>query len=105
MVRHPRDPVRVARSPRFRSSTVTPPIRTWIDLTEASLAHLRVFAQLISRGGVDDRASLQDIAAGGALQRHVGVLLNEQDRRALFVYLLDNLEDALHQHRRKTHRG
>ena len=49
-------------------------------------------------------ARLEDVAAVRDVERHQGVLLDEQDRRSLLVHLDDRLEDALHKDRRETHR-
>src|SRR5215207_8477426 len=76
-----------------------------LDLPQVRLADLRVLAQLLGWGGVDDGARLEDVAAGGDLERHVRVLLDEEDRGALLVYLLDDVEDPLDEHGRQAHRG
>src|SRR5918997_5561435 len=75
------------------------------DLTEVSLADLRVLAQLLGGGGVDDGAGLQDVAAGGDLEGDVRVLLDEEDGGALGVDLLDDVEDALDEDGSQAHRG
>src|SRR5918993_2121004 len=66
-----------------------------LNLSEVGFADLGVFAQFFGRGGVDDGASFEDVAAGCYLQGHVGVLFDEEDGRSLLVDLLDGLEDAL----------
>src|SRR3712207_7009879 len=52
----------------------------------------------------DDLAGLQHVAALGDLEGEVGVLLHEQDRRALLVDLGDRLVDALGEEDRKSTR-
>src|ERR687886_195096 len=79
--------------------------RRELNPAQIRFAHLRVFAQLLGGGRLYDSAGLEDVAVGGDLQGDVGVLLDEQDGRALFVDLLDGMEDSLHQHRREAHRG
>src|SRR5918995_2224709 len=76
-----------------------------LDLAEVRFADRGVLAQLRGRGGVHDRARLKDVAAGGDLERHVRVLLDEQERGALLVDLADDLEDPLYEQGRETHRG
>ena len=51
-----------------------------------------------------DRAGLEHVAAAGDVERHQGVLLDEQDRGALLVDLDDDLEDPLDEDRREAHR-
>ena len=50
------------------------------------------------------RARLEHVATVGDVERHQGVLLDEQDRRALLVDLDDDLEDLLDEDRREPHR-
>jgi hypothetical protein len=50
-------------------------------------------------------ADLQDVALVGELERGAGVLLDQQDRRALLLQRLHRRHDALHHDRRQTHRG
>ena len=52
-----------------------------------------------------DAACFQHIRPVGHRQRHLGVLLHQQNAGALRVDVLDDVEDFLHQHRRQTHRG
>ena len=47
---------------------------------------------------------LQHVGAVGDRQRHVGVLLDHEDRRALAVDLLDDVEHLLDIERRQAHR-
>src|SRR5918998_3293401 len=75
------------------------------DLTEVSLADLRVLAQLLGGGRIDDGAGLQDVAAGGDLEGDVRVLLDEEDGGALGVDLFDDAEDALDEDGSQAHRG
>src|SRR5215216_4062985 len=74
-------------------------------LSQVRFAHLRVLAEFACGGCVDDSACLEDVAAGGDLECDVGVLLDEQDRGALRVDVLDDVEDALDQHGGQAHRG
>src|ERR671917_1086071 len=74
-------------------------------LAQVRLADLRVLAQLLGGGGVDDGAGLQDVAAGGDLEGDVRVLLDEEDGGALGVDLLDDVEDALDEDGSQAHRG
>src|SRR5580704_14551376 len=63
---------------------------------EIEFLHVLVLAQ--GRGvAVEHHAAvLQDVAIMGVAQRHVGVLLGQQDRDPLaFVEVLDDLEDLL----------
>ena len=53
----------------------------------------------------DDLAGLKHVAAVGDLEGHAGVLLDEEDRRALPVHLLDDREHLLDEDRGQTHRG
>src|SRR5215471_21012856 len=53
-----------------------------------------------------DATALQDIAVARVAQRHVGVLLGEQERHALvLIEAFDDPENLLHDLRRKPHRG
>ena len=51
-----------------------------------------------------DRAGLQNIGPVGHLKRHLRILLDEQDGRAGFVQLADDVEDLLDQQWSQTHR-
>ena len=72
--------------------------------TQVSLLNHRVLAEV--GGGVlqYDLSGLQYVAASGDGKRHQGILLNEQDRRSLFVDALDGLEDGLYEDGSETHR-
>jgi hypothetical protein len=81
---------------------------------QASLRHLQ-FAQigvadqlgLAQFGGgaaQHDLAGLQDIGAVGDRERHVGVLLDHEDRDALLVDGPDDVEDLLDIGGREAHR-
>ena len=60
--------------------------------------------QHLARVAQDDLARLEHIAPAGDLERHVGVLLDEQNGRPLAVYLYDPIKDVLHQDGRQSHR-
>src|SRR5918993_4559642 len=75
------------------------------DLSQVRFSDLRVLAQLGGRGFVDDGAGLEDVAAGGYLERDVGVLLDEEYGRPLLVDLLDRLEDTLDEDGGEAHGG
>src|SRR6185312_15833812 len=54
----------------------------------------------------DDAADLQHIAVMRGLKRHLGILLDQQDRHALlFIDAADDLENFLDQDRRQPKRG
>src|SRR5262245_25605225 len=65
---------------------------------EVELGHVLVRAQCLGLSVHDDAPGLEDVAVGGVLERHVGVLLAEQYGQALLgVEALHDLEDLLHQ--------
>src|SRR5918997_7153347 len=76
-----------------------------LDLAQVGFADRRVLAQLLGGGRDDDLPRLEDVAAGGDLEGDIGVLLDEEDRGALRVYLPNGLEDPLDEHGREAHRG
>src|SRR4029079_7589718 len=97
----PRRPAAPDRLPPF--APVLPDPRRRLGLAEVGLPDLLVGPGLLGVVGERDAAGLEDLAALGALQRHERVLLDEQDRRALLVDLLDDLEDLLDEDRREPH--
>src|SRR5262245_18697376 len=72
--------------------------------TEVGLPDQRILEQLRGGAGEDDLSHLEDIAAVGDRQRHVHVLLDHEDRRALLVDGPDDIEDLLHEARGQPHR-
>ena len=71
---------------------------------EVRPAHLVALLQLTGGGVQGDTPDLKHVAVMRGLQRHVRVLLDEQDRRAGRVDLADDLEDRLHDLRRQAQR-
>src|SRR4051794_19958220 len=72
---------------------------------EGELLHVLVLAQGRGVAVEHDAAILEDVAVMGVAQRHVGVLLGQQDRHLLLlVEVLHNAEDLLDQLRRQAHR-
>jgi hypothetical protein len=72
---------------------------------EVELLDVVVLAQELGVLVHHDLAGLHHVAVGGDRQRHVGVLLDEQDRGALLVDLDDHVPDLLHDQRREAERG
>src|SRR5438309_5038067 len=69
---------------------------------EVELADVVVAAQLGGRTVEDDPAVLHDVAVIRDAQGHLGVLLDEQERRPpLLVDLADDVEDLAHEERRE----
>ena len=62
------------------------------------------FKKLLTGTGERDLAGFQNVGAVCYLQRHLRVLLDEQDGCTGLVQLADNIEDLLDQDRRQTHR-
>src|SRR4029079_11941934 len=82
-------------------------IRPGSDATSTAkvgLPQILVLEQVGRLAGQDDAPGLQDVAAVGDPERDVRVLLDDQDRDAGLVHLLDDLEVALDQDRREPHR-
>jgi hypothetical protein len=73
--------------------------------TQVGLAHQLVGAQALSRIAEHHLAALQHVAAGGDLQGHAGVLLDQQDGDPGGVQLGDSGENALHQDGCQSHGG
>src|SRR5687767_938463 len=73
------------------------------QLAEIRLSGLGVLEEVLGRVGQDHLAGLDDVAPVGDLQRHVRVLLDEEDRGALLVDLRDRLEDLFDQDRSQAH--
>src|SRR5216684_8690149 len=72
---------------------------------EIEFLDVLVFAQRRGVAVEHHAAVLQDVAVMGVAQRHVGVLLGQQDRDLLaLVEVLDDLEDLLDELRRQAHR-
>src|SRR5207248_10915114 len=59
---------------------------------------IRGFAREHDLAGLQDKASVRDA------QRHIGVLLDDENRRALSIDLLDHVEYLLDQLWRQAHR-
>ena len=78
---------------RGRACVMSPRYASW---TRSSLR------SVVGRVGERDRAGLEHVAARGDVERVVGVLLDEQDRRALLVDLADDLVDLVDDHRREA---
>ena len=55
--------------------------------------------------GHDDGTCLQDIGPVRDLQRHLGVLLHQQNGHAGLIHIVDDAEYLLHQQRRQAHGG
>src|SRR5438445_12155504 len=69
---------------------------------QVELADVVVAAQLGGRTVEDDPAVLHDVAVIRDAQSHLGVLLDEQERRPpLLVDLADDVEDLAHEERRE----
>src|SRR4051812_45999708 len=66
--------------------------------------HALVVAQVLGRVGEHHVAGLEHVAPGRDVERVVGVLLDEHDRRALRVDLADDLVDAVDDDRREPER-
>src|SRR3954471_13171240 len=76
-----------------------------LGYAEIKFFHVLVLAQALGRAVHDDAAGFQDVAVGGVFERHVGVLLGEQEGDALgTVQLAHDLEDFLYDLGRKAHR-
>src|SRR2546428_8346627 len=72
---------------------------------KVELADVVVAAQLGGRTVEDDPAVLHDVAVIRDAQGHLGVLLDEQERRPpLLVDLADDVEDLAHEQRREPER-
>src|SRR5436190_2515561 len=69
------------------------------------LLHFGVLLQLRRLVRQRDGAGLEDVAAVRYVERRVRVLLDQEDRRALVVDLLDGLVDPLDEDRREPHPG
>src|SRR6185295_6355928 len=74
-------------------------------LAEVGLPDRLVLDQVARGPGQDHVARLEHVAAVGDRQRLEGVLLDQQDRRALLVDLLDRREHLLDEDRREAERG
>ena len=70
---------------------------------EIGAAHPVVLEQSVAGAAQHHGAGFDDIGAVGHRQRRVGVLLDQQNRRALALQLGDRLIDLAHQHRRQPH--
>src|ERR687898_3127201 len=88
---------------RARSSAA--PITRRSELTQVCLAHQRVRQEVLGRVRQDDLARLDHVAPIGDRERHVRVLLDDEDRLPQLPDRPDDLEDLLDQDRREAHRG
>ena len=77
----------------------------FVSSAEIGLADVVVHEKLGAGAGLHDLAGLKHIAASSDLERHVGVLLDQEDRGAVLVERLDNLEDLVHEDGCQAHRG
>src|SRR5687768_14007491 len=77
--------------------------RGFVD-PKVDLADHFVLEEVVSGVVQYSAAGLQDVATMSDLEGHEGVLLDEQDRRALAVDLLKRLKDHLDHRRRQSHR-
>src|SRR5439155_23824139 len=90
--------------------TIIWPSSSWVPgfygslLAQVCLSNLVVAEEAARRVLEHDLAGLEHIAAVGDLERHVGVLFDQQHRRALAVDLADDLEDPRHHHRSEAER-
>src|SRR5919202_3079390 len=75
-----------------------------LGLAEIRLANLLVLAQRLRVVVERNPPGFHDVAAVRDVERHERVLLDEKDRGALLVDLLDDLEDLLDEDRREAHR-
>src|SRR5207245_2679161 len=99
-VANPRSRVSIATAiGRRRRSSSAPTTRTASELTQVRLAHLGVREQRVGGVGQHDLPRLQDVSAIGDRQRHVRVLLDDEDRAAELTDPLDDLEHLLHEDR------
>ena len=73
-------------------------------LPQVGLFHTGIIHQLLGVAFDGDGAGLQHVGAVRDGQRHFSVLLHQQDRDALFVDFLDDLENLLDQQRGQAHR-
>ena len=72
---------------------------------EVGLADVVVLEEVGASAGLLDGADLKHVGAIGNGERHVGVLLYQQDRGPGRVELLDDVEDLLHQDGGQAHGG
>ena len=79
-----------AASPRPRANPFASALSSQIRL-----AHVVVLEQLAPGTGQRDAPGLHDVAARGDGERHLGVLLNQQDRGPRLVQLAHDVEDLL----------
>src|SRR5262245_39105944 len=63
------------------------------------------FGELAGGAAEGHLAELEEIEVVRHLERHVGVLLDQEDRRTVAVELADDAEDLLDHERRQAHRG
>src|SRR6266540_1830769 len=95
-----------SRAAKTASSTRARTRATWARLCRAQVRplYIVVLLECLRIVGEGDLARLQHVAAAGDVERHQGVLLDEQDRRPLRVDLADDLEDPLDEDGREPHR-
>ena len=75
-----------------------------LAFTQIGLFNGLIRQQLFSGAELGDGSGLQYISKVRHLQRHVGVLLDEQDGDAFLVNGADDVKDSLHHQRRQTQR-
>src|SRR5207245_9308102 len=81
-----------------RSPFMAPLLSYRSSMPEIRPAHAVVAQELLTVPGEGDRARLEDVAVVRDGQGLVGVLLDEQDRRAAGVDVADDAEDLLDEH-------
>src|SRR5919112_1496384 len=68
--------------------------------SKVRLPQVLVLQELPGFVGEHDSPGLENVAAIGDREGHVGVLLDDEDGHARLVHLLDDLESALDEYRR-----
>ena len=73
----------------------------WYEVSAAQVgaANVVVMQEFLARAAQGDIACLHHVAARGDGKRHLRVLLDQQDRGACLVQILDNLEKLLNDNR------
>src|SRR6185437_13747302 len=90
-------------SPALLALPAALPAHAGVAVTEIEFLDVGIVAQLVDRAFKDDAAVFQNIAEMRHRQRHVGVLLDQENGNALLlVEPADDREDFLHQQRREA---
>src|SRR5207248_8711996 len=92
---------------RTRLTPTVRPISSWVRIassdtsgdSEVARLHAGVGAQRVGRAGELDAALVQHVAAAGQRERHLQILLDQQDRDALGVDRLQHPGERLHHQR------